>query len=210
MHDFADIVRAGPHGLLSRGDLERIDAHIQDALVAHDVLTELQPTTLVDVGTGGGLPGIPLALAFPLLHVHLVESLGWKCEFLLEAVQRLGIADRVQVHQLRAESAITEIERESCDVGVCRALASPSVALEYLSPLVRVGGSLILWTTAERLERDPVPARAAELLGIGSTPSIHSAPSPLRDAGVLAVWERVASCSTRVPRRVGVASRKPL
>ena len=210
MQAYAEQVRSGPRGLLSRGDLERISAHIDDALVAAPHLTAWGAQSLVDVGTGAGLPGLPLAMALPELHTHLIESLRWKCDFLRDACVALDLVDRVEVHQCRAEEAVDKIQRESIDIGVCRALAAPPAALEYLAPLVRVGGRIVLWTTRERLDSGKPSSRTTELLGLKSAPEIVPAPSQLRDAGILACWDRIAPCHTSIPRRVGLATRKPL
>jgi 16S rRNA (guanine527-N7)-methyltransferase len=207
---YVAMLRESPYALVSRGDMARLDDHIDDSLVARQLISELAARTLVDVGTGGGFPGIPLAITVPQLEVHLVESLARKCEFLRSAVHSLHCEARVFVHQVRAEAAPAEIGRESMDVGVCRAVALPSVAVEYLAPLVRSGGAIVLWTTGARLAEGLPTERAVRALGISPSPRVISAPSALRADGILAVWERFGSVDPIVPRREGLAARKPL
>jgi len=201
-------VRSGPHGLFSRGDLERLDAHALDGAAGAQALAERGVTSFVDIGSGGGVPGIPLAIALPGVHAHLVESQGWKCEFLLTCVRALELESRVTVHALRAEDAVSIIGRESLDAGVARAVAAPAIVGEYLAPFVRVGGVLMLWSTqAQADELDPEPARRR--LGLGD-PEVLPVKSPLRDSAVLIAWPKIAPCDEAIPRRNGVAARKPL
>lgn len=208
LHDrYADLIRSGPSGLFSRGDLSRIEDHVADGAAGASVLRDLGVRSMVDIGSGGGVPGIPSAIEIPDCSVHLVESLGWKAEFLLACVRALDLESRVMVHPIRAEEATTAIGRESVDAGTARAVAAPLIVAEYLAPLVRVGGHLVLWTTAPHAARPEVAAR--EDLGLGE-PDVRPLPSPLRDDGVLLVWPKVGPCSDRFPRRTGVATKRPL
>lgn len=204
---YIGLVRAGPNGLFSRRDVERLDAHVADGIIGAQVLGSLGADTIVDVGSGGGVPGIPLAVELGDATVHLVESQQWKAEFLRTCTHALDLESRVRVHAIRAEAAVDAVGRETLDAGTARALAAPIVVAEYLAPLVRIGGHLVLWSTAEQAGDAAVAAN--ELLGLGD-PSLEPAATPLRDDGVLIVWPKVAPCSSRVPRRVGVAARRPL
>jgi 16S rRNA (guanine527-N7)-methyltransferase len=201
-------VRNGPHGLFSRGDLDRLEAHAADGAAGADELQRRGVTSLVDIGSGGGVPGLPLAIELGECHVHLVESQGWKCEFLLACARALDLESRVTVHALRAEEAVVAIGRESLDAGVARAVAAPAIVAEYLSPFVRVGGVLMMWSTqAQAAELDPEPGRRR--LGLGEVEVIE-VDSPLRDSAVLIAWSKVGTCDAAIPRRNGVAARKPL
>lgn len=204
---YVELVRGGPAGLFSRGDLERLEAHVADGVVGAPLLAGLQACSIVDVGSGGGIPGLPLAIELPTAEVHLVESQGWKADFLRTCARALDLESRVSVHSLRAEEAPTELGREGFDAGTARALAQPIVVAEYLSPLVRVGGRLLLWTTTAHAAHPQVAACAE--LGLGD-PVVHEAPSPLRGDGVLLEWPKVGPCADRFPRRVGVAAKRPL
>ena len=98
----------------------------------------------VDVGSGGGVPGIPLAIAFPSLRVTLLESVGKKAAFLREAVADLTLS-HVSVRAERAEDAArAPSERDAYDLVVARALAPLDVALELCLPFVRPGGIAVL------------------------------------------------------------------
>jgi 16S rRNA (guanine527-N7)-methyltransferase len=204
---YIELVLAGPSGLFSRGDLDRLRDHVSDGITGAATLAELGARSIADVGSGGGVPAIPVAIELPDASLHLIESQRWKAEFLHACAHELSLESRMTVHPIRAEAAPARIGRELLDAGIARAVADPLVVAEYLAPLVRVGGHLVLWTTRVRANGEGVAAH--ELLGLGA-PEIRPAPSALREDGVLLVWPRIAPCTDRVPRRAGVASRRPL
>src|SRR2546423_1440688 len=180
------------------------DELIEDCLVLVAHLSEA--TTLVDVGSGGGLPGLPLKIMVPRLEVTLVEADGRKSAFLTQACARLGLAG-VRVVDRRAEDAAHDDGlREAFDVAVARALAPMPVLAELCLPFVRVGGRLL----AQKTEREDVAraARAIELLG-GRTPRIVEAPSAARITGTVVVVEKLVHTPDAYPRRSGVPARKP-
>src|SRR6266566_6077100 len=181
------------------------DQLIDDALVLLDHLGDAK--RLVDVGSGGGLPGLPLKIARPELAVTLVEVDSGKAAFLVQACARLGLVD-VEVVARRAEEVGHDARyRESFDVAVARALAPLPVLVELCLPLVRVGGRLL----AQKTDKEEVPAaqRAIELLG-GALQSVSPAPSTARATGTIVVIAKVGPTPSRYPRRSGVPARKPL
>ena len=109
---------------------EMVVKHLLDSLAIHP---HVECVSLVDIGAGAGLPGIPLALALPGLRLTLVESAGKKARFLREAVRALGLATRVTVHAQRAE-AVAEAGRHDCLV---------TRAFGTLERIIEVGGSLL-------------------------------------------------------------------
>jgi 16S rRNA (guanine527-N7)-methyltransferase len=205
---YARLLEAWPANLVSASDLERLEAHVEDALAGAPLLSELGAGSVVDVGTGAGLPGIPLAVELGQVRVELLESRERKAAFLRHAVDELGLGSRVRVWQERSEEAVEAIGREAADVATCRALAAPVVAAELLSPYVRPGGALVLWTTTTQAAL--VADTALPALGLDGPPTAHPAPSALRTDGVLLVWPKPAPAEARFPRRAGVALRKPL
>src|SRR5438477_6931190 len=113
---------------------------VEDSLVLLDHLGDAK--RLVDVGSGGGLPGLPLKIARPELAVTLVEADSGKAAYLVQACARLGLLD-VEVVARRAEEAGHDARyRESFDVAVARALAALPVLVELCLPRVRLGGSV--------------------------------------------------------------------
>ncbi len=144
---------------------------------------------IVDVGSGGGVPGIPLAASFPERDVTLLEANGRKCDFL-----RRWAPPNASVVQGRAEEQATD----RFGVAVTKALAPPPVAAEWCLPLVRPGGAAILWV-GPTVEPERV-ARVAEQLG-GEL--AEGAP------GLLLLRKREPT-PEGFPRRVGVARKRPL
>ena len=152
-------------------------------------LVERFEGSVVDVGSGGGAPGIPLAASLPDREVVLLEAEGRKCEF-LEA----WAPPNARVVWGRAEEQPTDW----AGVAVAKALAQPPTAVEWCLPLVREGGAVVLWVGPTA---DPERvARVAERIG----GALEDSPP-----GFLVV-RKVAPTPPGFPRRVGVAKKRPL
>ena len=185
-------------GLISRH--EQAQALVDDSLVLLPLLGDAR--RLVDVGSGGGMPGLPLKIARPELEVTLLEADRRKAAFLVHAAAQLGLD--VEVVTERAEDFGRGPRRESFDAACCRALAAPAAACELCLPLVRTGGRLLALTTLTESGWE-----AALALGGGDVELI-GAPSRLRERGAVAVVPKVAPTPTAYPRRAGVPVRRPL
>ena len=178
---------------------------IDDSLVLLPFIGEA--ARLVDVGSGGGLPGLPLKLRRPDLHVTLIESDQGKAAFLVQAAARLRLRG-VEVLARSAEEVGQDARyRETFDVAVARALAPMRVLAELCLPLVRVGGTLL----AQKTEKEDVSVarNAIQALG-GSLEAVHTAPSDLRREGTIVVVRKVTLTPVAYPRRPGMPKRKPL
>jgi 16S rRNA (guanine527-N7)-methyltransferase len=164
--------------------------HVDGSLLALAVVRAV-PGVIVDVGSGGGSPGIPLAAALPDRAVTLLEANARKATFLEGAARDFA---NVRVVRGRAE----EQEPESFGVAVARALAPPPVAAEWCLPLVEVDGAVVLYAgpTADRGR----VARVAELLGA----QLVGGPS-----GLL-VLRKLEPTPPGFPRRTGLARKRPL
>ncbi len=180
-------------------------ALIDDSLVLLEHLGEAR--TLVDVGSGAGLPGIPIKIARPDLEVTLIEADQAKAAFLVNSCAKLQL-DHVEIVARRAEEAGHDPRlREAFDVAVARALAPLPTLVELCLPLVRVGGRLLAQKT--EAEDAATAARAIDLLG-GALSGVQSTPSTARRAGTVVVIDKVRPTPPRYPRRPGVPARKPL
>ncbi len=178
---------------------------IQDSLVLLDLLG--QARTLVDVGSGGGLPGLPVKICRPDLAVTLVEADQAKAAFLVETCARLGLHG-VEVVSQRAEDAGHNPKfREAFDVATARALAPMRVLVELCLPFVRIGGRLLAQKTDQ--ENIAAAAHAIDELG-GSLETVIAAPSAARRSGTVVVVSKIRPTPPTYPRRPGVPTRKPL
>jgi 16S rRNA (guanine527-N7)-methyltransferase len=160
----------------------------EDALRAVPLVERFEGP-IVDLGSGGGSPGIPIAVALPDREVTLLDAERRKCDFL-----RRWAPENATVVWGRAE----EQPVETFGVVVAKALAQPPVAAEWCLPLVRLGGAAILWL-GESADRAAVAAVAAQLGG--SAPEDHEG---------IVVIPKIAPIPEGFPRRVGVAKRRPL
>ena len=163
---------------------------LDDALRARAIV-ERFAGRVIDVGSGGGSPGIPLAVALPLRSFTLLEAERRKCDFLERATAALPNVDVVWG---RAE----EQPVDAFGVALAKALAKPPVAAELCLPLVEPGGAAVLWVGATA-DREPV-ARVAELLG-GCLES---------DVDGLVVLRKLTATPPGFPRRSGMAKKRPL
>lgn len=178
---------------------------VADSLVLLPFLGEAR--RVVDVGSGGGLPGLPLKIARPELEVTLIEADQAKAAFLVQAAARLGLRG-VEVLAVRAEEAGRDARhREAYDVAVARAVAALPALVELCLPLVRVGGRLL----AQKTSGDEVAAaaRALEMLG-GEVVGVEAAASSARDKGVVVIVAKVRPTPDAYPRRSGIPAAKPL
>ena len=194
------MIEAWP-GLVSGPAAELID----DSLVLLPFLGDA--SRLVDVGSGGGLPGLPLKLRRPDLQVTLIESDQDKAAFLVQAARRLRLSGVEVVNRSAEEAGQDARYREAFDMAVARALAPMPVLAELCLPLVRVGGRLL----AQKTEREDIGAArvAIDLLG-GILEAVSTAPSELRSEGTIVVVRKVAPTPAMYPRRPGLPRRKPL
>jgi 16S rRNA (guanine527-N7)-methyltransferase len=192
-------------------DSESIRAkHFLDSLSCTLAWRDNPPACLIDVGTGAGFPGIPLKILQPSLQLSLVESVGKKAEFCRHLSGVLGL-DKVEVLQTRAEEVGQLAKhREHYDWAVGRAVASLPILVEFLLPLVHVGGSIL----AQKGESGPAEAHASErairLLG-GRLRQLVKVDLPgVADERYLVIIDKVAATPPNYPRRVGIPAKKPL
>jgi 16S rRNA (guanine527-N7)-methyltransferase len=161
---------------------------LEDSLCAVEVLSGFEGP-IVDVGSGGGAPGIPLAVALPEREVTLLEANGRKCEFL-----RRWAPPNARVVQGRAE----EQETDTYGVAVAKALAPPVVAAEWCLPLVASGGAAVLYV-GPSADAEAVASAAERLAG-----RLVESPS-----GLL-VLRKEGPTPSGFPRRPGMARKRPL
>jgi 16S rRNA (guanine527-N7)-methyltransferase len=163
---------------------------LDDSLRGVEIVRGLEGP-IVDVGSGGGAPGIPLAAALPDRRVTLVEAERRKAEFLERWHERLP---NLQVVWGRAE----EQETDRYGVAVAKALAPPPVATEWLLPLVRAGGAAVLWL-----------GPTADLVAVGRVAELVGGGAPEERDGLVVIPKLIAT-PDGFPRRPGMARKRPL
>ena len=165
--------------------------------------------TAIDVGSGAGFPGIPLAIALPQVHFVLLDALDKRVKFLQSAVDALGL--NAEAVHLRAEDAARRPEfREQFDIALARAVAPLNVLAEYLLPFVRTGGQMLALKGPDA-ENELTPAGAASALLGGGTGYIEPVSIPGRDwSHRLVAVEKQSPTPEKYPRRAGMPEKKPL
>jgi 16S rRNA (guanine527-N7)-methyltransferase len=194
-------------------DMDRILLdHVLDALSCflHGPLSHAG--RLADVGSGGGLPGIPIKIVKPDLAATLVESTGKKAKFLKYAVASLSL-DNVGIANTRVEDlGRTQAHRGAYEVATSRAVARLSVVAEYCVPLLEIGGRAIAmkgWLEAEELAEGAraVATLGAEVKEIIKVPMLPEIGEKERN---LVILEKIGETPVAYPRRAGAVAKRPL
>ncbi len=189
--------------------------HFLDSLsAAMPVLDRLRanaPLRLVDVGSGGGMPGLPLKIAFPQLRVTLVESIGKKAAFLRQTVAELGLRD-VEVVAERAEAAARDPEhRDAYDWATARAVGALPVVIELCAPFLAPGGLLVAQRSGDLDTELDLAAPAFKALRLWSrVPIWIDLPGLEGGKRGLIVGEKYSSTPAAYPRRPGLPRKHPI
>lgn len=186
---------------------EAVDRNYLDSLTILPFLDGV--STLIDVGTGAGFPGVPVAIMRPDIHVTLMDALGKRVAFLKEVVEALGLnADCVHA---RCEDAAKKPEfRDAYDVACARAVAETNVLSEWLLPFVKPGGRMLAQKgpmAAEEAAR--AQAALSQLNGRLARVCPVSVPGRDWDHRVIEILKTGAT-PDRFPRRAGIAEKRPL
>lgn len=185
--------------------------HVLDSLTLLPLIRNagLHEGRLVDVGTGGGFPGLVLAIAEPALRVLLVDATRRKTEYLERAAAELAL--EVDVLHARAEDAAHDPAlREAFDVAVCRALGPWPVVLELTLPFCRAGGVLLGQRGADAPAEAGAHTQAAALLGGQVVEVEHVGVGVGLERRHVIVVEKTAPTPERYPRKAGIPAKRPL
>ena len=165
--------------------------------------------TAVDVGSGAGFPGIPLAILLPNARFTLIDSLGKRVEFLNEVISALGLNARA-LHLRAEDAARREDLREAFDLATARAVAPMNVLCEYLLPFVKVGGYALALKGPGLDEELDAAQNALAILG-GRLERVQPLPMPGRDWDHRAAWiGKIAPTPDKYPRKAGKVEKRPL
>lgn len=183
--------------------------HVVDSLSAVPWLRARGADRILDLGSGGGYPGVPIAAALPDAHVTLVEAIGKKAAFLRTVVAATGLGERVTVIADRAEALAADPERRGTwSVVTARAVASTADLVELAFPLLAAGGTLVAWKRGNLESELAGAARAIDGLG-GGTIVVHDVLlDDLRDHR-LVIATRTGRVPDDYPRDPAARRRRP-
>lgn len=168
------------------------------------------PFHLIDVGTGAGLPGVPIKIVYPGVDVTLADSVGKKTTFLTLVGETLGLQGMRSLHARAETIGRDPAHREQYDVVVARSVAYMATLAEYLIPLCRPGGYIVAYKGNRGKEEVLECQSAIEVLG-GKL--IESIPVPLpevEDQHFLVVIKKVGETPAKYPRKAGIPTKRPL
>jgi 16S rRNA (guanine527-N7)-methyltransferase len=193
---------------------EILTHHFLDSLACALPLTAKErraPLSLIDIGSGGGFPGLPLAIAFPTWQVCLLEATGKKVRFLVAAILALGLRNVSAVHGRAEEVAHLPLYRGSFDIATARAVASLPTLLEYCAPFVKAGGLMILpkkGNLGEELAwgKRAAPQLRAFLEDVLPLPILAG----LDSSHVIVTARQQRPCPAQYPRAAGAPRKRPL
>ena len=192
-----------------RDPVEVAIRHVVDSLTALPVLERRAVRRLVDLGSGGGCPGLPLAAAAGLERVRLVESVAKKARFLQTTVEATGLADRVEVLALRAEAlAVDRARTGRWDAVTARAVAPLADLVELAFPLLADEGRLVAWKRGELTAELEAARRAVGALG-GGTIEVIDVTVPGLAGHRLVVATRRGRVPDAYPRDPATRDRRP-
>jgi 16S rRNA (guanine527-N7)-methyltransferase len=200
--------------LTSITDYEEVQVkHFLDSLtvtLAMQPIDEGKVLNVIDIGTGAGLPGIPLKIVFPNINLTLLEATGKKAKFLEHLVDRLGL-DKVEIAVGRAEEIARDAQyREKFDLVLSRAVASLPALVELTLPFCTVGGCCIAQKKGD-IGREVERALKAMAVVGGSLREVKSIElEELNDKRCLIIIDKVKSTPAEYPRRPGIPAKRPI
>ena len=184
--------------------------HFTDRLTIVRIKDMENVSTLIDVGTGAGFPGIPVKIAFPHIKVTLLDSLNKRIKFLNQVVEELDLEDVVTLHGRAEDYAKKEEYREQFDLCASRAVANLSTLSEYCLPFIKKGGCFVSYKSADSDEEIQQSEKALDILG-GKIEKVDKFVLPGSDMGrALVMIEKVKNTPRKYPRKAGVPSKEPL
>lgn len=170
-------------------------------------------SSIVDVGTGGGFPGMPLAIVYPEKKFVLMDSLNKRIKFLIDAADSLGLKNVECVHSRAEDFGKNKKYRENFDLCVSRAVANIAVLSEYCIPLVKPGGSFTAYKTGNEdlsLGNNAIKTLGGSLGEIAQFPKLEGILSFIEADHRLVNIKKIKNTPKAYPRKAGTPAKNPL
>lgn len=184
--------------------------HMVDSLSCFKADLFKENTSLIDVGTGAGFPGLPLKIFYPSLKLTLLDSLNKRVKFLQLVVDELGLKDVEVIHARSEEAARNKKYREKFDLATARAVARLPIICEYCLPFVKDGGTFIALKGRQYEEEATQAQKAIKVLG-GEIADIMPVKLPeIDDKRAVIYIKKIKSTPKTYPRKAGTPERNPI
>lgn len=184
--------------------------HFEDSLTCLETGLFMPGVRVIDVGTGAGFPGLPLAMARPDISVTLLDSLKKRLLFLDEVIRVTDTQNAVTVHARAEDGGRDKKLREQFDIAVSRAVSRLSVLCEYTLPYLKVGGSLIAMKGPSAEEELAEAKKAIAILGGGEAILQKTNLEDENLSHCLIIIKKVRPTPTTYPRKAGTPTKNPL
>ena len=186
------------------------EKHFVDSLSIVKAIDMNEVTSIIDVGTGAGFPGIPLKIAFPHLKVVLLDSLNKRINFLNTVIDELGLTNISTIHGRAEDFAKKPEYREQFDLCVSRAVANLATLSEYCIPYVKKDGMFIPYKSGEIDEELEQSKKAIHVLG-GKTQNVVKFQLPGTEIGrSFVIIKKIQNTAKKYPRKAGLPSKEPI
>lgn len=186
------------------------EKHFVDSISIVKSVDMNKVTSVIDIGTGAGFPGIPLKIVFPHLKITLLDSLNKRINFLNAVIEKIGLEDIETIHGRAEDFARKPEYREQYDLCVSRAVANLSTLSEYCLPFVKIGGQFVSYKSGE-IETELKEAKTAISVLGGKTSDTIKFQLPGSDISRSFVKiKKVKSTGKKFPRKAGLAAKEPI
>jgi len=191
-------------------DEDVIKKHFIDSIKSFKREEFKKASTLIDVGTGAGFPGLPISIMKDDIKVTLLDSLNKRVNFLNTVINELGLSNVITIHSRAEDGARDKNLREKFDIATSRAVANMSVLSELCLPYVKIGGSFIALKGPAVDQEIKESIGAIKILGgeLLDVCEVNIEDTELRHN--LVVVKKVKECSKSYPRKAGLITKNPL